>query len=141
MSDRPLVGVGVLVMKNGKLLLGKRLNTHGAGEYASPGGHLEHLESFEACARREVLEETGLELGEVRFLRLLNTTQYAPRHYVDVSLVAEWRSGEPQVREPHKVERWDWYDLDALPGPLFGMLPTSVEALRTGRRFWDASGQ
>lgn len=139
MTDRPLVGVGVLVMKNGKLLLGKRLNAHGAGEYASPGGHLEHLESFEACARREVLEETGLELGDIRFLRLLNTTQYAPRHYVDVSLVAEWRSGEPQVLEPHKVERWEWFDLDALPTPLFGMLHTSVEALRTGRTFWDAS--
>ncbi|MBL8937254.1 MAG: NUDIX domain-containing protein [Archangium sp.] len=139
MSDRPLVGVGVLVMKHGKLLLGKRLNAHGAGEYASPGGHLEQLESFEACARREVREETGLELGDIRFLRLLNTTQYAPRHYVDVSLVAEWRSGEPQVLEPHKVERWEWFDLDALPTPLFGMLHTSVEALRTGRTFWDAA--
>lgn len=139
MSDRPLVGVGVLVMKHGKLLLGKRLNAHGAGEYASPGGHLEQLESFEACARREVREETGLELCDIRFLRLLNTTQYAPRHYVDVSLVAEWRSGEPQVLEPHKVERWEWFDLDALPTPLFGMLHTSVEALRTGRTFWDAA--
>jgi len=139
MSDRPLVGVGVLVMKDGKLLLGRRRNAHGAGEYASPGGHLEHLESFDACARREVREETGLELGEIRFLRLLNTTQYAPRHYVDVSLVAEWKSGEPQVLEPQKVERWDWYALDALPSPLFGVLHSSVEALRTGRRFWDAA--
>jgi 8-oxo-dGTP diphosphatase len=138
MNERPLVGVGVLVMKDGKLLLGRRRNSHGAGEYASPGGHLEHLESFEACARREVREETGLELGEIRFLRLLNTTRYAPRHYVDVSLVAEWRSGEPQVLEPHKVEQWDWYALDALPSPLFGMLETSVEALRNGRVFWDA---
>lgn len=138
MSDRPLVGVGVLVMKEGRLLLGRRKNAHGSGEYASPGGHLEHLESFDACARREVREETGLELGEIRFLRVLNTTQYAPRHYVDVSLVAEWKSGEPRVLEPHKVEQWAWYPLDALPSPLFGMLPTSVEALRTGQRFWDA---
>lgn len=137
MTQKPLVGVGVLVMKDGKLLLGKRKNAHGAGEYASPGGHLEHLESFEACARREVKEETGLELGEVRFLRLLNTTRYAPRHYVDVSLVAEWKRGEPRVLEPDKVERWDWYALDALPSPLFGMLETSVEALRTGQHFWD----
>src|SRR5512137_1831749 len=102
MTERPLVGVGVLVMKDGKLLLGRRRNAHGAGEYASPGGHLEHLESFEACARREVREETGLELGDIRFLRLLNTTQYAPRHYVDVSLVAEWKSGDPQVLDPRK---------------------------------------
>ncbi len=139
MSEQPRVGVGVLVMKEGQVLLGRRKNTHGAGEYASPGGHLEHLESFEACARREVREETGLELGAVEFLRVLNTTQYAPRHYVDVSLVAQWRSGEPRVLEPEKVERWDWYPLGALPGPLFGTLATSFEALRTGRRFWDAA--
>jgi 8-oxo-dGTP diphosphatase len=137
MSDRPLVGVGVLVMKDGKLLLGKRRNAHGAGEYASPGGHLEYGESFEACARREVLEETGLELGEIRFLRLLNTTRYAPRHYVDVSLVADWKSGEPQNLEPEKLEGWGWYALDALPSPLFEMLHTSVEALKTGQPFFD----
>jgi 8-oxo-dGTP diphosphatase len=137
MSDRPLVGVGVLVMKDGKLLLGKRRNAHGAGEYASPGGHLEHGESFEACARREVLEETGLELGDVRFLRLLNTTRYAPKHYVDVSLVADWKSGEPRNLEPEKLEGWGWYALDALPSPLFEMLHTSVEALKTGQSFFD----
>jgi 8-oxo-dGTP diphosphatase len=137
-SERPRVGVGVLVMKGGKVLLGRRKNAHGAGEYASPGGHLEHGESFEGCARREVREETGLELGEVRFLRVLNTTAYAPRHYVDVSFVAEWRSGEPEVREPEKVERWDWYALDALPSPLFGTLATSFEALRSGRALWDS---
>lgn len=141
MSERPLVGVGVLVMKDGKLLLGRRKSAHGAGEWASPGGHLEHLESFEACARREVREETGIELGAVRFLRLLNTTRYAPRHYVDVSLVAQWKSGEPTVLEPEKVERWDWYALDALPGPLFGTLATSLEALRTGRAYWDAGDE
>ena len=134
----PRVGVGVLVMKGGLVLLGKRRNTHGAGEYASPGGHLEHLESIEACARREVLEETGLEVGAIEFLRLFNSTQYAPKHYVDVSVVAQWKSGEPRVLEPDKVERWDWYSLDALPSPLFGMLPTSFEALRTGRRFFDS---
>lgn len=137
MTERPRVGVGVLVMKDGKLLLGRRQGAHGAGEYATPGGHLEYFESFEACARREVREETGLELGDLTFLRLLNTTQYAPRHYVDVSLVAEWKSGEPRVLEPEKVERWDWYALDALPSPLFGMLESSVEALRSGRRFFD----
>jgi 8-oxo-dGTP diphosphatase len=139
MSDRPLVGVGVLVMKDGKVLLGRRKNAHGAGEYASPGGHLEQLESFEGCARREVREETGLEVGEIQFLRLLNTTKYAPRHYVDVSVVAQWKSGEPKVLEPEKVERWDWYALDALPSPLFDMLHTSFEALRTQRRFWDVN--
>ena len=45
--ERPKVGVGVMVFKDGKILLAKRKGSHGAGEYAFPGGHLEFGESFE----------------------------------------------------------------------------------------------
>lgn len=128
-ASRPLVGISVLVVKEGKLLLGRRKGSHGAGEYAAPGGHLEHLESFQICAAREVLEETGVEIGPLRFLRVLNATQYAPKHYVDLAFVADWRSGEPEVREPDKVERWDWYPVDNLPSPLFAMLPSAIAML------------
>jgi 8-oxo-dGTP diphosphatase len=137
-NQRPTVGVGVLVLKDGKLLLGKRKGSHGAGEYASPGGHLEHGERFAECAAREVREETGLEIGPIRFLRVLNTLQYAPRHYIDLAFAAEWASGEPEVREPDKVESWAWYDLASLPSPLFGTLPTALAALTGPQRCWDA---
>lgn len=136
-AQRPLVGIGVMVTRRGKVLLGKRRGSHGAGEYAWPGGHLEHGESFAACAAREVREETGLEITDIRFLRVLNTMRYAPKHYVDIALVAEWQSGEPTVCEPDKVESWAWYDLDALPSPLFHMVPTAIEALRGEQRMWD----
>jgi 8-oxo-dGTP diphosphatase len=126
-----------MVMKGGKVLLGRRKGSHGAGEYAYPGGHLEHGESFAACAAREVREETGLEIGAVRFLRLLNTMDYAPRHYVDIALAADWVSGEPEVREPDKVDGWAWYDFAALPSPLFSMIPSAVEALSGARAVWD----
>jgi 8-oxo-dGTP diphosphatase len=135
--ERPLVGIGVMVMKAGKVLLGKRKGSHGAGEYAWPGGHLEHGELFAECAVREVMEETGMQIGDIRFLRVLNTMHYAPRHYVDITLVAEWVSGEPRVCEPDKVESWAWYSLDALPSPLFRMVPTAIEALRGERCAWD----
>ncbi|MBK7862218.1 MAG: NUDIX domain-containing protein [Archangiaceae bacterium] len=135
--QRPRVGIGVMVLKGGLVLLGKRRGSHGAGEYAYPGGHVEHLETFEACARREVREETGLEIGAPRFLRVLNTRVYAPKHYIDVAFVADWVSGAPRVLEPDRVESWAWYPLDALPAPLFETIPTALEALRTGRTYWD----
>lgn len=125
-------------MKEGKVLLGKRISSHGTGEYAWPGGHMEHMESFEGCAKREVREETGIEIKNVRFVRLMNLKQYAPKHYVDIGLAADWESGEPQVMEPEKCEGWAWYALDALPEPLFGTLPTYFEAVKTGKNFWDA---
>jgi len=131
-TARPLVGISVLVVKQGKLLLGKRRGSHGAGEYAAPGGHLEHLESFQICAAREVMEEIGIEIGPLRFLRVLNATQYAPKHYVDLAFVAEWKAGEPEVKEPDKVDRWDWYAIDDLPAPLFAMLPSAIAILRDG---------
>lgn len=130
-AARPLVGVCVVVVRprDGKILLGKRKGSHGEGEYAAPGGHLKHGESFTECAAREVLEETGVQIDTLRFLRVLNCAAYAPKHYVDLAFAAEWKSGEPEIREPDKVERWDWYDLDDLPSPLFSMVPSAIAAL------------
>ena len=48
--------------------LAGRRGSKGAGEYALPGGHLELGESWEACALREVQEETGLELPSAQFV-------------------------------------------------------------------------
>lgn len=132
------VGVGVMVMKDGKVLLGKRITDHGYGEYAWPGGHFEYMESFAACAKREVMEEAGIEIQNIRFVRLLNLLKYAPKHYVDIALLADWKSGVPKICEPDKCESWGWYDIDNLPSPLFGALPTTIEAYKTGKNFFDS---
>ncbi len=131
------VGIGIMLFKDGKVLLGKRKSSHGAGEYAWPGGHLEYMESIVDCARREIKEETGMEVQNVRFLRLLNLKDYKPKHYIDIGLIADWKSGEPQVMEPEKCEGWDWYDLDNLPSPLFVPLASYFEAYKTGKNFFD----
>ena len=137
MSDRPLVGVGVTILRGSSVLLGRRLGSHGAGEYSSPGGHLDHLEGFEACARRETREECGLEIENVRFHFLANVTAYAPRHYVHVGLLADWAAGEPRRLEPSKCEGWAWHPLDSPPQPLFAMTRLALRALREGRAYFD----
>ncbi len=134
---RPMVGVGVLVMKGDKVLLGKRKGSHGAGEYSSPGGHLENMEDIEACARRETLEETGVEIKDVSPLCFLNVADYAPKHYVHIGVTAEWARGEVRVMEPDKVESWDWYDLNKLPSPLFKPTAMMIKAIFGRRWFWD----
>lgn len=125
-------------MRDGKVLLGKRQGSHGAGEYAYPGGKLDHMESIETCARRETREETGLEITNVRFLRLLNYKDHVPRHFLDIVLIAAALPGEPAVKEPDKIERWGWYYLDDLPEPLFGATANAFAALKNGQIYWDA---
>ena len=131
------VGIGVMIFKDGKILLGKRKGSHGSGEYAFTGGHLEYMESFEDCAKRETLEEAGIKIKNVRFGCVANVTSYSPKHYVLVGLVADWESGEPRVLEPEKRESWDWYDLDNLPSPLFDFCLFELEAYKTGNRYFD----
>lgn len=136
-KPRPKVGIGVLVFKKGQVLLGKRKGSHGKGEYAFPGGHLEFGESIEECARRECKEEAGIEIKNVKFIRLSNLKKY-DKHYVDIGIMAEWASGRPKRMEPGKSGNWDWYDMENLPRPLFGVIEQTLEALKTGRNFFDS---
>ena len=70
--ERPKVGVGVIIVKEGKILLGKRKNAHGEGTWCPPGGHLELGESYEECAKRETFEETGLQIKNLQFITATN---------------------------------------------------------------------
>lgn len=133
-SSRPEVGVGLLIVKNDKILLGKRLASHGTGSYGGPGGHLELGESFEDCITREVTEEAGanIRFRNLRFLCLTNMIKYS-KHYVDIGMIAEYDSGEPEVAEPDKLESWNWYDIDQPPTPLFGCVKNYIKAYKIGK--------
>ena len=137
--DQVRVGVGLFIIRGSKTLLGQRRLSHGLGEYGGVGGHLEHLETFEQAALRELSEEAGDEIrvGPTRFLCLTNLRRYRPKHYVDIGLVADWVSGNPRVAEPDKLESWGWFPLDDLPGPLFGTIQNYVEAYKSGRVYFQ----
>lgn len=139
-TQRPQVGVGLLVVRGEEILLGTRKGSHGAGELAGPGGHLELGESIEECALRELKEETGSDLivKNLGFLCFINLRRYMPKHYAHVHMVAQWESGEPKIMEPDKQEGWGWYPIDDLPQLLFGTMPEAVEAYKTGRKFFEA---
>ena len=119
-KERPQIGVGVCVIKDGKVLFGKRKNAHGEGSWCFPGGHLEFNESVEDCAKREVLEETGLSIKNLRVGPYTNDIfEKENKHYVTLFVVADCDSGEAKLMEPEKCEKWEWFDWDKLPSPLF----------------------
>jgi len=120
MKNRPSVGVAVIVIKNAKVLLGKRKGSHGSGSWAFPGGHLEMNESIEECARREVLEETGISIKNIRYATFTNDIfEEEQKHNVTLFVVAEYHGGELQVNEPDKGEKWDWFIWEKFPENLF----------------------
>jgi 8-oxo-dGTP diphosphatase len=118
----PRIGIGVIAWRAGRVLLGQRLGSHGAGTWALPGGHLEFGESVEQCAARELLEETGLEVEPAALSRgpyIDNLFAGEGLHYVTLFVVAHSPAGEPQLREPAKCAGWSWWPWSALPQPLF----------------------
>jgi 8-oxo-dGTP diphosphatase len=142
-TERPKVGMSLLVVRRIEdvphVLLGKRHGAHGEGEWGTPGGHLEHAESFAEGALSELEEECGegLEVSVLQPLCITNLRDYLPKHYIDVALVCDWVSGEPELMEPDKCERWGWFPLNDLPQPLFGAVENMVTSYESGQFWFD----
>ena len=125
----PRVGVAVLTFRNNKLLLGRRLNSHGEGHWACPGGHLEFGESPEECARREVMEETGIQLVSVETAPYTNDVfSHEHKHYITLFMMSTSNTGEPEVKEPDKCMEWEWFDWKELPTPRFMPLQNLLDS-------------
>src|SRR3989344_844333 len=120
MQQFPKIGVGVLILKDNKVLLGKRISTHGKNTWAPPGGHLEFNEQIEECAIREVKEETNLEIKNLRIGPITNDIHKdEDKHYVTIFVISEYKSGNVKLMEPEKCEQWNWFEWSNLPQPLF----------------------
>ena len=121
-DQQPGVGVGVIVEREGKLLLVRR-SAHGAGSWSTPGGYLDHGEAPEDTAIRETREETGVELGSARFLGVTNDVHPDGKHNVTLWFAGQEPVGEPVVMAPEELDAVGWFPRDALPDPLY--LPLS----------------
>lgn len=119
-------GFGIMVLKDNKVLIGKRHDDpnkassalHGEGTWTFPGGKLHFGESFEEGAKRELLEETGITANKFEVISLSNE-MVPDTHFVTVGLLCADFSGSPQVLEPDEITKWQWFSFDDLPSPLY----------------------
>lgn len=135
------VGVGLILIKGGRVLLGKRHSDpkkarsalRGEGTWTLPGGKLDFGEDFETGAARELEEETGIALppSSLRVFCISND-KIDEAHFVTIGLYsAEEPGGEPRVAEPDKITEWRWFPLERLPEPLFFPSERVLENYRT----------
>ncbi len=123
---RPGVGIGVVVTRGREVLLVRRRH-HGAGSWSTPGGYLDPGEGFEACAAREVREETGIVVGDIAFLGVTNDVHPDGKHNVTIWLSARVASGEATVAAPEELEEVGWFPWSGLPQPLYKSTRNFVE--------------
>jgi 8-oxo-dGTP diphosphatase len=109
--ERPIVGVGAVIVHEGRVLLVKRGSEPLKGRWSIPGGMLEIGETLRQGTAREALEETGLvvEVGEVLdafdsiFIDANGRTQY---HYVLLDFLCRVIAGELRVGGDADEVRW-----------------------------------
>ena len=120
--ERSKIGIGVIVVRDGVLLLRKRVGKHTNGTWSSPGGHLEHGETPEQCAVRETREETGLSIDGAKAVALTNDVFPDGGHYVTLWMKAEGVGDGNVILDPEEATDHGWFPIDALPSPLFPSL-------------------
>ena len=118
--DRAKVGVGCIIVRDGKILLIRRTGSHGSGTWSVPGGHIEFGESPSQTAVRETKEETGIDIEGADLVGITNDVfEEEGKHYVTLwmrSCGVPW--GEIVLNERESSDA-GWFDPAHLPSPRF----------------------
>jgi 8-oxo-dGTP diphosphatase len=113
--NRPIVGVGVVVVRDGKILLEKRKNEPGRDKWSIPGGIVELGENLERTVIRETLEETGLSVSEPEPIDVINQVTLDENgrvkyHFVIIDYFVKLKSGA--LKAASDAAELDWVAFD-----------------------------
>ena len=136
---KPGLGVGVMVLKEGKILLGLRnpnkekasSELQGQGTWTMPGGKVEFMEKLVEAAKRELEEETSLKATKLDLL-CISDDMTDTAHYVTVGFIAREYTGEAKAMELETILEWKWFDLNDLPTNLYNPSKKCIEKYKEG---------
>ena len=134
MSSIIKVGIGVMILDEGRVLLGHRAvnkrDTGGIYEtdcWTLPGGKQEYRETIFEGAKRETKEETNLDIDKLELFSAVDDIQ-PDRHYITLQIIAKEFSGELKTMEPTKEDEWRWFSLNDLPNNLYSPSEKFIKA-------------
>jgi ADP-ribose pyrophosphatase YjhB (NUDIX family) len=133
--ERPIVGVGAVIVEDRRVLLARRGRAPLDGQWSLPGGVVELGETLREAAEREALEETGLliEAGEVLEVldRITPGEDGRPRyHYVLVDFLCRRRSGDPSAGSDVLEVAWATHE----ELPRYNLEQAAIDVIRKALR-------
>ena len=129
----PTPTVGVICFRGEDVLLIRRGKPPRMGDWSIPGGRLEWEEPVQACALRELMEETGVEAELLGLVDVIDGFFGEGRHYVLIDYAAKWLSGEPRAGDD-AVEARFWPVAEAIERVEW---PKTKQVIRDA---WEAFG-
>ena len=138
--DRPWIGIGVVAFREGRVLLVRRGKPPRLGAWSLPGG-AQHLgETAQEAARRELREETGIEVGPLHLADVIDavTRDESGRvrfHYTIVDFCGEWAAGE--ARAGDDADAVTWAPIGALDA--YGLTTEARAVIALARERLDAA--
>lgn len=136
---KPGIGVGVMVIKDNKILLGLRnpdkikdsSELQGQGTWTMPGGKVEFMEKLVDAAKRELKEETDLDAINLDLL-CVSDDMSNTAHYVTICFIVKEYTGEVKTMEPDTILEWNWFDINNLPENLYKPSAQCIEKYKQG---------
>jgi len=112
---QPIIGVGAVIIKDGKILLEKRKNEPGKGKWSIPGGLVELGENVEQTVMREVKEETGLEVEKPEHIDVVDNVTRDENgeikyHFVILDYFVKFKGGTLKATSDAEELRWVTFD-------------------------------
>ena len=130
MASEPRAGCGIALVRRGLILLLKRNTDPESGCWGIPGGKIDLYETAEQAARRELLEEVGVEAGALALLCIVDEIDPdAGLHWISPVYISHDCLGTPQLKEPAKHAGLGWFDLEDLPAALTRPTRAALAAL------------
>jgi 8-oxo-dGTP diphosphatase len=134
MNESVRAGIGIMILKDNKVLLGRRNDDpekasselHGEGTWTMPGGKIHFGEKIQEAAERELKEEIGVKAKKLKVVSVSNEIRH-DAHFITIGFLCENFEGEPRTMEPDEIVEWKWFPLDKLPNPIF---PPTLKLLK-----------